>query len=90
MSEVIRTEDSFYMFLPGSEKAVVKYRLKGREMLIISTYTPQEHRGKGIAEKLMDEAVKFAKSKKLKIMPVCSYAVHYFEKHPELKNLLAQ
>jgi predicted GNAT family acetyltransferase len=90
MAEVVRTEDSFYMVLPGSEKAVVKYRLKGRQMFIISTYTPQEHRGKGIAEKLMGEVVKFAKSEKLNIMPVCSYARHYFEKHPELKTLLAQ
>jgi predicted GNAT family acetyltransferase len=90
MSEVVRTEDSFYIVLPDSEKAVVKYRLKDREMYIISTFTPPEHRGKGIAEKLMDEAVRFAERENLKIVPVCSYAKHYFEKHPELKALLTR
>lgn len=90
MSEVVRTEGSFYMVLSEPEKAVVKYRLKGREIFIVSTYTPPEHRGKGIAEKLMGEVIKFAERENLKIVPVCSYAKHYFEKHPELKVLLSQ
>ncbi len=87
MSEVFRTEDSFYIVLSRSEKAVVKYRLKGREIHVLSTYTPPEHRGKEVAEKLMGEVVKFAAREKLKIVPVCSYAQRYFEKHPELKEL---
>ncbi|MEM2088508.1 MAG: GNAT family N-acetyltransferase [Thermoproteota archaeon] len=89
MSEVVRTEDSFYIVLAGSEKAVVKYQVKGREIFVISTYTPQEHRGKGIAEKLITEVIKFAEKENLKIVPICSYAKHYFEKHPELKIILA-
>jgi predicted GNAT family acetyltransferase len=90
MSEILQTEGSFYMILPGSEKAVVKYRLKNGEIYVLSTYTPPEHRGKGVAEKLMEEVVRFAIRKNLKIVPACSYAQHYFEKHPELKELLAQ
>ncbi|MGB9830565.1 MAG: N-acetyltransferase, partial [Fervidicoccus fontis] len=45
-------------------------------------------RGRGIAEKLVDEAVKFAKENELKIEPICSYAIYYFIKHSEKRDLL--
>jgi len=35
----------------------------------------------------MEEVVRFAVRRGLKIVPVYSYAKHYFKKHPELKEL---
>lgn len=87
VSEVLQNEDSFYIPL-GSEKAFLKYLLKEGKMYILSTYTPAEYRGMGIASRLMDEAVKFATKNNLKIVPVCSYAQHYVSKHPELRKML--
>ena len=43
--------------------------------------------GKG-AKILMEKVINEAKEKGLKIIPVCSYAVSYFEKNPEYKELL--
>ena len=36
----------------------------------------------------MEKVINEAKEKGLKIIPVCSYAVSYFEKNPEYKELL--
>jgi predicted GNAT family acetyltransferase len=88
MSEVFQDKDSFYVLLPDSKKAVLKYRLEKGRIYILSTYTSPGYRGKGLASKLMDEAVKFAAKNKLKIVPLCSYAQHYMDRHPELRNTL--
>ena len=53
-----------------------------------STYTPEKYRGIGLAEKIIEKAVSFAKEKELKIRPACIYAVSFFQKHPEYEKLL--
>jgi GNAT superfamily N-acetyltransferase len=59
-------------------------------MKLIATYTPEQHRGKGYAKLLVDKAVEVAREKGLKIIPICSYAIYYFIKNPELRSLLAE
>ncbi|MEM1548668.1 MAG: GNAT family N-acetyltransferase [Thermoproteota archaeon] len=86
--KVFRDDKSFYIPLPNSQKALLKYRLEERKIYVLSTYTPPEHRGMGLASKLMDEVVKFALENNLKIVPICSYAQHYMDKHPELRNMV--
>lgn len=44
---------------------------------IVHTYVSDDYRGKGLASKLVDEAVKYIKSKNGKIMTSCSYAMKY-------------
>jgi len=72
----------------GREKAVLLYDTVDKTMVIHHTYTPTEFRGKGIAAKLVEESIKFAKQKGLKIKPACSYVENYFEKNPKRKNIL--
>lgn len=58
-------------------------------MELVETYTPPQHRGKGVAKALVKKAVEDAKKKGLKIVPICSYSVYYFIKHPEEREILA-
>ncbi|MEM3712555.1 MAG: GNAT family N-acetyltransferase [Thermoproteota archaeon] len=88
--KVFRDDESFYIPLPNSQKALLKYRLEKGEIYVLSTYTPPEYRGMGLASKLMDEVIKFALDKNLKIVPICSYAKHYMDKHPELGNMVVE
>ena len=44
-------------------------------------------RGQGIAGKITQFALEYAKSKSLRVIPMCSYAVVYIKKNPEYKNL---
>ncbi len=87
--EIRHTSSVIYARLPGSkEKAWIAYEVEGNVMKLLKTYTPPEYRGKGIAAKLTQYAIELAKKNGWVIEPVCSYAVHYFIKHPELKQLL--
>lgn len=46
------------------------------------------YRGQGIGDQLVLKAIAFAKEKELKIVPMCSFTVRYFEKHTEYSDLV--
>ena len=52
------------------------------------TYVPSELRGKGIAGKIVKEALTYGKDNKLKIIPSCSYVADYIRRHKEYQPLL--
>lgn len=56
---------------------------------INQTFTPTSHRGKGIAKELMDALYIHLKENNLKAVLNCSYAVKYFERYEEKKDVLA-
>ncbi len=86
---VIRhTSAVIYARLGDGSKAYIKYRVQDGVMELISTYTPPQHRGKGIARRLMEYAVRMAEENGWLIKPICSYAIYYFMKHPEKRHLL--
>lgn len=87
--EIRHTSSVIYARLPGlKEKAWIAYEVKGNVMRILKTYTPPEYRGRGVAARLTQYAVELARRNGWVIEPVCSYAIHYFIKHPELRQLL--
>lgn len=55
---------------------------------VAHTFVDASLRGQGIAGKLMIELADELKKRGLKAVPTCSYAVHWFEKHPEQAHLL--
>lgn len=66
-------------FSPENEKHVI---------FLNHTWVNPDKRGKGIAEKLVLEAIKYAIENNLKIKPTCSYVVYYFKRHPKYADLL--
>ena len=86
--KVIRTPTVFFIRLPNNKKAYLAYRTNNDVLELIETYTPPEYRGKGIAGLMIREAIKFAKENKLKIRPICSYAIYYFKKYQDLRDVL--
>lgn len=87
--EVRRAADKFLIRLAPGKYAYLKYCLEGGTMYIDATFTPGEYRGRGLAAELTKAAIEYARENALKIVPNCSYAESYFEKHPEYRNLLA-
>ncbi len=57
---------------------------------ITHTVVDKSLRGQGIADKLVRALVEKAKSENKKVIPSCSYAVSWFELHPEESNILAE
>ncbi len=63
----------------GNEIAKLTYKKEGEKLFFESTIVSPELRGQGIAGKLFDEGVKYARENGYKIVPVCSYIVKKFE-----------
>lgn len=69
--------------------AVVTFpKLKDNVVNIDHTFVDASLRGQGIAGKLMEEAVTHLRQHQLKAKPTCSYAVKWFEEHPECTDVL--
>ena len=56
--------------------------------VINHTFVDSSLRGKGVADQLLTAAVMQIRAQGHKARPTCSYAVQWFEKHPEHSDLL--
>jgi uncharacterized protein len=82
-------EGKFFIEQDGSRVATLFYSWAGDDRIIIShTEVDGQMEGKGIGKKLVAQAVKFAREKKVKIVPACSFAKIIFERTPEYSDLL--
>ena len=78
----------FVAYEEGGE-AVVDYRIADDGALVIEhTFTPPSMRGRGVAGHLVRAAAEYAREAGVAVRPRCSYAVHFFERHPEFRDLL--
>lgn len=82
------SERQFFVDTEGL-RSVIDYRLDGDVMTIAHTGVPAELGGRGIAGELMRAAFTVAGEQGWKVIPACSYAAGWVEKHPEFKYLLA-
>lgn len=64
------------------------YRRDGDVVALTHVEAPVELRGTGAAGRLMDGIMRIAEDEKLKIRPVCSYAVAWMQRHPAFHYLL--
>ncbi len=77
----------FYAVVDGRE-AYLYYEMPGTDrMNMLSTYVPRELRGRGIAGKIVEEALKYAEKNSFKVLPSCSYVEDYLYKHDEYGHL---
>ena len=65
------------------------YQLHGQVMTIIHTGVPSEVGGRGIAGELVRAALETARREGWKVVPACSYAQVWMERHPEFADLRA-
>lgn len=73
----------------ASAVARITYVTKEPNIIIIDhTFVDPILRGQGIALKLVDEMVKFARDNNKKIIPVCSYAVKVLNHDPKYNDIL--
>ena len=65
------------------------YRLDQGVLHIKYVFAPEELRGSGAAGRLMQGIADDARSRNLKIIPICGYAASWLRRHPETADLLA-
>ncbi|MFX4301397.1 GNAT family N-acetyltransferase [Alicyclobacillus tolerans] len=74
----------------GSTIAYVTNRVSEDGYLWLEhTVVSSQLRGHGIGGRLVQKVVEMARNEGLKIVPVCSFAVAEFKKHPEYHDVLA-
>lgn len=82
-----KEENKFFSLVDGVE-AHLLYKVVDDETLdFYSTFVPKEGRGMGLAKKLVDVGLDYAKENNFKVIPSCSYVESYFEKNPEMSSL---
>ena len=78
--EIKHIKGKFFIRLGSGKYSYLKYNITNRNFEITSTYSPKDHRGKGLAAALVEKAVNYAKKKNLHVIPKCSYAKGYLNK----------
>ena len=63
------------------------YIQDGKNFVITHVGVSPELRGQGIAGKITQVGLEYAKENGLRVVPMCSYAAAYIRKHPEYIEL---
>lgn len=89
--EIKQAKNAFYVGDSASNpQAIITFVPKGDDTIIIDhTIVKEELRGMGLARKLVDRVVEYARAEDIKIIPQCSYAVKVLTSNDEYKDILA-
>lgn len=90
--EIKKGNNKFYIGEDeGNPKAVLDYRAKGPGVIeAYHTLVNVELEGQGVAGKLFEELIKYAKKENLKIIPTCSYIERKMNKEEKYAQYIAK
>ena len=66
------------------------YIQDGKNFVITHVGVDPSLRGQGVAGKIVEIGLKYAKENSLRVIPMCSYAAAYIRRHPEYAELTKQ
>lgn len=89
--EIKQGNNAFYVGDSVSNyKGIITFVPEGNNTIVIDhTIVKEELRGMGIARRLVDRVVEYARAEDIKIIPECSYAVKVLTTNDEYKDVLA-
>lgn len=83
------SKGAFFIEEGGKRLAEMSFSMAGEKLLIIDhTEVSDTLRGKGAGKLLVEAAVKLARDKSLKIIPLCPFAKSVFEKTTTYHDVL--
>ncbi len=68
--------------------AIAEYTLPAGKIMFTHTEVPPAHEGQGIGTVLIRAALKSARERGLKVIPICPFVAAYIKKHAEEQDLL--
>jgi uncharacterized protein len=88
MSDIQLTLDgngkgSFYLEENGERLAEMVISVTDNNLTVFHTEVSDKLKGQGIAGKMLEKMVDYARSHKLKVIPLCAYVSAQFKRHPE-------
>lgn len=92
MPRVERTFDSdggtFYLIADDQRAGYISFKTASENTVEVDhTKICSEYEGRGLAKLLLDDIVQYARENNLKVVPICSYAVHMFNKNHEYDDV---
>lgn len=88
--EIKHGQNRFYIENESTEIAEITFIPQNNNTIIIDhTFVDPSLRGQGVAKQLLDEVVRYAREKNLKIIPMCSYAVTAMKRDQSMQDVLA-
>ncbi len=85
--DILKEEGRLYIKTKSGEAELV-FHIEKRVVVITHTFVPSSERGRGLAEKLADEAFSMAKNGGMKVKIQCPYIEYYVSKHPQLAYMV--
>jgi predicted GNAT family acetyltransferase len=82
------SKQCFFLFVDG-QRCVLDYTLQDHFMTITHTGVPDALGGRGLAAQLTKFALEHARAQHWKVIPRCSYAAVYIQRHAEYATLVA-
>ena len=70
------------------ETVFAEYRLAPGPIVFHHTVTPPALRGQGLAARVVEAGLNYARADNLKVMPTCWYVADYIRTHPDFQDLL--
>lgn len=83
------TEKRRFELVEEGHMAYADYALENGVLSIKYVFASEALRGTGAAGRVMEGIVGIARSKNLKIIPICGYAASWLRKHKEHHDLMA-
>lgn len=84
-----RAAQQFELDVDG-QVALAHYRHQDDDILVFDhTLVPEPLRGQGLAAKVVEAGLNYARQESLQVIAQCSYVARYIERHPQYRDLLA-
>jgi hypothetical protein len=81
-------EKKFYAVVDGHE-AAIRYAKSGDAYNLLHTFVPEELRGHGVAEQLVQTTLDQIKVQGAKFIPTCPFVQGFLKRHPEYREGMA-
>lgn len=80
----------FFIDAGGQRLAEMTYEKERPGVIVLDhTWVSGELRGQGMARRLLDALVAWARESQTRVVPTCSYAVKVFREDPSIRDVLA-
>ena len=79
-------ENRFETWIDG-HLSKLDYIQEGSDFVITHVGVYPELRGQGVAGRIVQVGLEYAKAHSLRVVPMCSYAAAYIRRHPEYAEL---
>ncbi len=80
-------ENRFETWVEG-QLSKLDYNQHGNTIVMMHVGVYPDHRGHGIAGKLTQVGLEYAREKNLRVIPMCSYVAAYIRRHPQYVDLM--